>query len=245
MSDESLNGKRGGHPMSASSSVFLSPRLQMIADLIPSGLRVADIGTDHGLLAVWLLQHGAAEVVASDLRPGPLQSARRTAERYDVEDRIRFALSDGFCALDPDHLDAAVIAGMGGETIAAIIGGLTEAQRRHILLVLQPQSKERELFQALGGMGYSVTAASAALDAGRRYAAFALRCGDSPCFCDGFGALARSGAEESVPWLRKRRKRLEKEAAALARAGREAEAAERLKESEELQTAETGAFSNK
>ena len=245
MSDESLNGKRGGHPMSASSSVFLSPRLQMVADLIPSGLRVADIGTDHGLLAVWLLQHGAAEVVASDLRPGPLESARRTAERYGVENRISFRLSDGFQTLDADRLDAAVIAGMGGETIVRIVSGLSQAQRSRILLLLQPQSKERELFQALGAMGYSATAASAVLDAGRRYAAFALRCGDSPCFCDGFGALARCSAPESLPWLRERRQRLEKEAEALFGAGRDAEAAQRLKGAGELQEAETAALSNK
>lgn len=37
----------------------LQPRLQCIASLVPQGARLADVGTDHGYLPVWLLQHGA------------------------------------------------------------------------------------------------------------------------------------------------------------------------------------------
>ena len=73
----------------------LQPRLQLLADLVPQGARLADIGTDHGYLPVWLLQRGKiAAAIAADIGEEPLQHARRTAEEYGV-DGIEFRLCDG------------------------------------------------------------------------------------------------------------------------------------------------------
>ena len=38
--------------------IALQPRLRLLAEMTPSGGRLADIGTDHGYLPVWLLQEG-------------------------------------------------------------------------------------------------------------------------------------------------------------------------------------------
>ena len=66
-------------------TVELTPRLRSVAELVPRGARFADVGTDHAYLPVWLLQQGRITgAVASDLRPGPLERARGTAEKYGL-----------------------------------------------------------------------------------------------------------------------------------------------------------------
>ena len=68
----------------------------MVAELVPKSEIAADVGTDHGYLAVWLLQSGRVErALASDVRPGPLQRARETAETCDLTDRLELYLADG------------------------------------------------------------------------------------------------------------------------------------------------------
>ena len=58
----------------------LTPRLRAIAEQVPQGARLADIGTDHGYLPVWLLLAGQIDrAIAADLREGPLKRARETA----------------------------------------------------------------------------------------------------------------------------------------------------------------------
>ena len=87
---------------------------------MPLGTRLADIGTDHAYLPVWLVLEGrVASAIASDLRPGPLQRAKETAKTYGTE--IDCRLCNGLTCITPDEVDTIVIAGMGGETIAAIL----------------------------------------------------------------------------------------------------------------------------
>ena len=64
----------------------LTPRLQILADWVPQGARLADIGTDHGYLPVWLSVQGRiASAIASDLRKGPLEHAKETGRIYGAE----------------------------------------------------------------------------------------------------------------------------------------------------------------
>lgn len=115
----------------------LSPRLQAVAELVPSGARLADVGTDHGRLPVWLVQQGRiGRAVASDLRSGPLSRAVALAERWKVSDRISFRLCDGLSRIGPEEADTVTITGMGGETIAAILNAAPwtgEGGHRYIL----------------------------------------------------------------------------------------------------------------
>ena len=75
--------------------LVLQPRLRLLADMVPEGARLADVGTDHGYLPVFLLQKGRiAGAIASDIVPGPLQHARQTATEYEVEG-IDFRLCPG------------------------------------------------------------------------------------------------------------------------------------------------------
>ena len=76
--------------------IELSPRLRAIADFVPQGARVIDVGTDHGYIPVFLAQKRLASAIfASDINEGPIARARQNAALYGVEDRISFARADG------------------------------------------------------------------------------------------------------------------------------------------------------
>ena len=76
--------------------VPISSRLLACCNYISPGDRVADVGTDHGYLGIWLLTQGKARsVIASDIVPGPLSAARLNAAKFGVSDRMEFYLSDG------------------------------------------------------------------------------------------------------------------------------------------------------
>ena len=78
----------------------LQPRLRLLADMVPQGARLADIGTDHGYLPVWLMQQGRiASAIAADIGPEPLAHARRTAEEYGAALDLR--LCDGLRGIAP------------------------------------------------------------------------------------------------------------------------------------------------
>lgn len=132
----------------------LQPRLQLLADMVPLGSRLADIGTDHGYLPVWLLQQGKIScAIASDIRPEPLAHARQSAQEYGTAG-IDFRLCGGLEAICPEEVDTIVIAGMGGETILHILeSALWTKSGRHTLL-LQPMTKTELLRGWLADHGY-------------------------------------------------------------------------------------------
>ena len=133
----------------------LQPRLNLLAHLVPGGSRLADIGTDHGYLPVWLLQHGRIEfAIAADVGQEPLEHAKRTAEECGVAG-IDFRLCDGLKGIGADEVDTIVIAGMGGETIIHILSqALWTAEEGKYTLLLQPMTKIGELRRWLGDHGY-------------------------------------------------------------------------------------------
>ena len=136
----------------------LQPRLQLLADLVPDGSRLADIGTDHGYLPVRLLQDGCIpSAIAADVGREPLQHAVRTAEEYGIAG-IDFRLCDGLRGVSPQEVDTIVIAGMGGETIIHILSAAdwTKEPGRYTLL-LQPMTKTGELRRWLSDNGYRFT----------------------------------------------------------------------------------------
>lgn len=120
----------------------LQPRLQCLADLVPQGARLADVGTDHGYLPVWLLQHGRMEsAIASDINALPLDHARATAAEYGVTACIDFRLCPGLAKIGSEECDTVAIAGMGGETIIGILEAAPWTRDGTHTLILQPQTK--------------------------------------------------------------------------------------------------------
>lgn len=137
--------------------VELSPRLHAAAQLVPQGARLADVGTDHAYLPVWLIQNGRIPwAVASDLRPGPLSRAKATAQEYGCSGQLDFRLCDGLSGVAPDEVDAVAIAGMGGETIANILAAAQWVKEKRLPLILQPMSTQPELRRWLWQNGFDL-----------------------------------------------------------------------------------------
>ena len=156
----------------------LSPRLAAIARLIPAGSRVADVGTDHGYLPVWLRQTGRSPfIIATDIRPGPLDAARQSAMRHGIESGIDFRLADGLAEVLPHEVDTVVIAGMGGETIAGILNRTPWLKAGEHRIILQPQSKIPELMDALALGGYRVSDQHLVEDTGEIYTVYEVTVG--------------------------------------------------------------------
>ena len=148
----------------------LTPRLGQIAAWIRPGAHLADVGTDHAYLPVWLtLQGRVASAIASDLRLGPLDRARQTGRRYGVEGRITYRLGNGLSAVRPEECDTIVIAGMGGENIAQILARAPWTADGGHTLLLQPQSRAEVLRAFLAEHGYAIRREALVRDRGFLY----------------------------------------------------------------------------
>ena len=135
----------------------LTPRLRAVAELVPAGASIADIGTDHAYLPVWLLLEGKiTRAIAADLREGPLNRAKLTAKEYNCTENIAFRLCDGLSGIAPEEADTIVIAGMGGETIAAILEQAAWTKNERYTLILQPMSAQNDLRRWLWQQGYDI-----------------------------------------------------------------------------------------
>lgn len=145
----------------------------MCARLLRPGRPMADIGTDHGYLPIWLLKTGAVpRAVASDINRGPLDAARFHGELYGVGDSLRLVQGDGLSAIAPEDAEDIVIAGMGGELILRIICSAPWLVSKH--LVLQPMSAVDKLRTGLWHQGFAAVRELAAQENGKVYSAFSV-----------------------------------------------------------------------
>lgn len=135
----------------------ISKRLLCCASMVQPGSRVADIGTDHGYLGIYLLQTGAARhVIACDLRKDPLENARRNAKLFGVDGEMELRLSDGLEKILPDEVDTVVMAGMGGDLIQRILSQCPWRKREGLQFILQPQSAGNVLRRWLCEDGFEI-----------------------------------------------------------------------------------------
>ncbi len=146
----------------------LTPRLRMIAGLVPDCGTVCDIGTDHGYVAIYLAKNGIAKkVIAADIKKGPLNQADRNIALFEVSDIVETRLSDGFENIEQNEADCAIIAGMGGETIAQIL----EDEKGCRYFVLQMQTAHRDLREYLAANGFVILKEAIAKENRKMYTA--------------------------------------------------------------------------
>ncbi len=133
--------------------LFLTPRLKMVADAVPESRVVCDIGTDHAYVPIYLIKNKICRsCIAADIRKGPLKAAQENIKKFGVENDVKPRLSDGFCALSQFEAETAIIAGMGGETIAKILEKDIGVKN----FVLQPQTAKAFLRLFLQQNGYLI-----------------------------------------------------------------------------------------
>ena len=121
--------------------MHIDRRLETIANLVPQGCVLADIGTDHAYLPVWLLEkQRIARAIAGDIAAGPCQAARTTVAQFGQHEHVEVRQGSGLKVLSPGEADCIAIAGMGASTIISILEDDMEVAQSAKLLVLQPMA---------------------------------------------------------------------------------------------------------
>ncbi|KPN82856.1 uncharacterized protein RZ77_11920 [Apilactobacillus kunkeei] len=125
----------------------LSQRLKVVADFVPQNSRVADIGSDHAYLPVYLMKQKQIEFgIASEVAKGPLDNAIQEIKAEGLSNRIDTRLADGLLSVQPeDKIDCVTIAGMGGTLIKNILENGKSHLSGNELLILQPNVGEDRL----------------------------------------------------------------------------------------------------
>lgn len=148
----------------------LPKRLAAVAALIPSGKVVADIGTDHGFLPVFLVKKGIApRVIASDIHRGPFQKALNYVHFEGLEENIEIRLGNGLDILSPGEAQVVVIAGLGGHTLVDILAAGSEVLQTVETLVLNPATHQNIVRQWLVTNGWCLMDEDLVEDQGRLY----------------------------------------------------------------------------
>ncbi len=135
----------------------LTPRLMCAAELIRQGTVVADIGTDHAYLPIYLCLEGRAQIaVVSDINAGPVARAKENINRYGLCERITVIKTDGLNGIQEYKPDDIMILGMGGELISRIIADAEWTKSSDIQLCLQPMTHAEILRDFLTQNGYTI-----------------------------------------------------------------------------------------
>ena len=135
----------------------LTNRLLKIASLVGENKKLADIGTDHGYIPVYLLNKGVINfAVLADVNKGPLENARSEVRRNKLEEKVDLRLGSGIEVLKKGEVDEVIIAGMGGILIADLLEANKEVAHTTEKLILQPMQAQEDLRKYLLQNGYEI-----------------------------------------------------------------------------------------
>lgn len=147
----------------------LDGRLMSVAAFVRQGAFVADIGSDHAYLPLWLTLSGRATgAVASDVVPGPVARAEANVAAYGAGDKVTVMLADGLSGVKGLPITDVVIAGMGGELIASIISAAKWVFDEKYRLILQPMTHAEILRRSLLSWGFLIIDESLSESADRK-----------------------------------------------------------------------------
>lgn len=153
-----------------STSSQLDNRLKLCADFVRNGAKLADIGTDHAYLPVWLCRIGRCPcAIAADINPEPLKRGQSTIIESGMSGRIETRLSDGLKDIKSEETDDIVIAGMGGELIAKILSECSFAADSSKHFILQPMTKSEVLIAWLCENGFKILKQDCCVASGKCY----------------------------------------------------------------------------
>lgn len=150
--------------------VKISNRLMTAAALVTQGYTLADVGTDHGYIPIYLLQQKKIPAaIAMDINEGPLERAKKHIALYGLQAYIQTRLSDGVAALKPGEVEAVLIAGMGGGLVMHILKDGEKVCQSAKELILQPQSEIEHVREFLREKGYTILAEDMVYEDGKFY----------------------------------------------------------------------------
>ncbi len=181
----------------------LSNRLLEIIKFVPKNSSVADIGTDHGYIPVYLIQnHISKKVIASDISPGSLDKTIEYVNHLNLNDKITPKLGNGLDVLKPNEVDTVIIAGMGGILISKILESNKEITETIENFIFQPMVASKELRQYLVNNGYSIVDESIAKEGRKFYEIIFAKRGRSSIQKDVYYEIGQKLVENNHPLLK-------------------------------------------
>lgn len=131
----------------------LTPRLSAVCDFVEKNSKIADIGTDHGYIPIYLsINNIISYAVASDINEGPLSAAKKNIKEMNLN--IRTCLAPGNAGITDDEADTLIIAGMGGDVISSILNERIPKGINHI--ILQPMTHIDDARKALHSNAFEI-----------------------------------------------------------------------------------------
>ena len=208
----------------------MTPRLLAAASMVREGAVVADVGTDHAYLPIYLVSSGVAKrAVASDINQGPLSRAEANIQRFALSPKINTCLTPGLTGIEVYAPTDILICGMGGELIASIIEAAEFVKDPNIRLILQPMTSVRELRVWLAENGFAIDEEKYAKEKEKLYVIISASYAGVPYDLSEVDSYIGFGKGELLAeWIGKQITAIQKQVNGLAKAGKEDEALNRL-----------------
>lgn len=135
----------------------LTSRLAVVASKVPIGSIVADIGTDHAYVPIFLIENKICQkVIALDINKGPLERAKIQINKNHFQDFIEARLGSGLNTIISGEADTVIIAGMGGMLIRDIMSEGEDVLRKVDTIILQPMIAQEVLREWIYNNGYKI-----------------------------------------------------------------------------------------
>lgn len=154
----------------------LSKRLEVIASHVDKCESVADIGTDHGYIPIYLVKKGICNrAVASDINKGPMEKAKINVTFEGLKEKIDVYLGAGLKPLKVSEVDGIIIAGMGGNLTRDIILADLAKVKKYDFMVLQPAQNPEVLREFLYNNSYEIIDEDLIKEEGKYYELFKVK----------------------------------------------------------------------
>ncbi len=132
----------------------LSKRLSAVAKMVDQGSYLADIGSDHAQLPIYLLEQGVISYAeAVENKTGPFVRMKGNITSYGYSSRVHCSLSDGLDELD-EGADCVALCGIGGLLTCAILERGRDKLSHVDTIILDPHRDLREVRLRVSGLGY-------------------------------------------------------------------------------------------
>lgn len=159
--------------------IKLGERLAAVARYVAPGTTVADIGTDHALLPLFLVEQGISpRAVAVDAATGPYKAALQAVAESGLSDRVDVRLGDGLSVIAPGEVQVFVLAGMGGNTMRDILDASPEVVKQASRIIMQPMEQQAAIRQWLAANGWAIVDEELVEESNRLYQVIAAERGE-------------------------------------------------------------------
>ena len=150
--------------------------MQTIADFVKKNSVVADIGTDHAHIPIYLIENNIIDkAYACDINKGPLEKAKENIANFGVSENIVLRFSNGLDKMSNKEVDTIIIAGMGGELIIDILNRGKVFFDKKNTFILSPHTKVDEVRDYLIRNGFKIIKEDMCIDEGKFYTVMEVR----------------------------------------------------------------------